>query len=47
MISDAYDLKEVDGTLYEADCAMIAIKQGADVGMYFLSGGGVWVWLTG
>ncbi|KAI5855192.1 Mss4-like protein [Tricharina praecox] len=31
MISDVYDLKEVDGTLYEADCAMITIKKGADV----------------
>jgi hypothetical protein len=31
MISDVYDLKEIDGTLYEADCAMITIKKGADV----------------
>jgi hypothetical protein len=31
MISDVYNLKEVDGTLYEANCAMITIKQGADV----------------
>ena len=23
MISDSYDLKEVDGIVYEADCAMI------------------------
>lgn len=27
-----YDLKEVDGVLYEADCQMITIKKGADVG---------------
>ncbi|KAI5811801.1 Mss4-like protein [Pyronema omphalodes] len=31
MISDVYDLKEVDGVLYEADCAMITISKGADV----------------
>lgn len=31
MISDAYNLKEVDGVFYEADCAMITIKKGADV----------------
>lgn len=31
MISDVYDLKEVDGVAYEADCAMITIKKGADV----------------
>ncbi|GAA5996838.1 Tma19p [Rhodotorula paludigena] len=29
LISDAYDLKEVDGVVYEADCAMIVIKEGA------------------
>ena len=23
MISDSYDLKEIDGIVYEADCAMI------------------------
>jgi len=33
MISDVYNLKEIDGTLYEADCAMITIRKGADVGM--------------
>ncbi|KAF8247941.1 translationally-controlled tumor protein [Wilcoxina mikolae CBS 423.85] len=31
MISDVYDLKEVDDVLYEADCQMITIKKGADV----------------
>ncbi|KAF8533123.1 translationally-controlled tumor protein [Trichophaea hybrida] len=31
MISDVYDLKEIDGVLYEADCQMITIKKGADV----------------
>lgn len=31
MISDVYDLKEVDGVVYEADCSMITIKKGADV----------------
>jgi hypothetical protein len=31
MISDVYNLKEVDGVLYEADCQMITIKKGADV----------------
>ena len=34
LISDAYDLKEVDGTFYEAECSMIKIKKGADVGMF-------------
>ncbi|POY70838.1 hypothetical protein BMF94_6251 [Rhodotorula taiwanensis] len=29
LISDAYDLKEVDDIVYEADCAMIVIKEGA------------------
>ncbi|BGP29380.1 hypothetical protein JCM10296v2_001119 [Rhodotorula toruloides] len=28
LISDAYDLKEVDDVVYEADCAMITIKEG-------------------
>jgi hypothetical protein len=23
MISDSYDLKDIDGVVYEADCAMI------------------------
>lgn len=32
MISDVYDLKEVDGVLYEADCAMITVSKGGDVG---------------
>jgi hypothetical protein len=32
MISDVYNLKEVDDVLYEADCQMITIKKGADVG---------------
>lgn len=33
MISDVYDLKEVDGTLYEAECQMITVKKGgADIG---------------
>jgi hypothetical protein len=31
MISDVYDLKEIDGTLFEANCQMINIKKGADV----------------
>ncbi|MEI4867057.1 hypothetical protein, partial [Klebsiella pneumoniae] len=31
--SDAYDLKLVDDVVYEADCAMITIKEGAvDIG---------------
>lgn len=25
IISDSYDLKEVDGTVYEVDCAMITL----------------------
>ncbi|GAA6030158.1 hypothetical protein JCM8097_009292 [Rhodosporidiobolus ruineniae] len=29
LISDAYDLKLVDDVVYEADCAMITIKEGA------------------
>ncbi|GAA6000789.1 hypothetical protein JCM10207_004661 [Rhodosporidiobolus poonsookiae] len=29
LISDAYDLKLVDDVVYEADCAMISIKEGA------------------
>jgi hypothetical protein len=35
MISDVYDLKEVDGVLYEADCAMITVSKGGDVGRCF------------
>ncbi|GAA5896967.1 hypothetical protein JCM6882_007318 [Rhodosporidiobolus microsporus] len=29
LISDAYDLKEVDDVVYEADCTMITLKEGA------------------
>jgi hypothetical protein len=25
IISDSYDLKEIDGTVYEVDCAMITL----------------------
>ncbi|GAA5901781.1 Tma19p [Sporobolomyces salmoneus] len=33
LISSAYDLKEVDGVIYEADCHMITIKEGdVDIG---------------
>ncbi|SCV72715.1 BQ2448_4252 [Microbotryum intermedium] len=33
MISDAYDLKEVDGVAYEADCAIITLRAGqVDIG---------------
>ncbi|GAA5837469.1 hypothetical protein JCM3766R1_000455 [Sporobolomyces carnicolor] len=33
LISDAYDLKEVDGVVYEADAQMITIKEGeVDIG---------------
>ncbi|GAA5981939.1 hypothetical protein JCM5350_006572 [Sporobolomyces pararoseus] len=33
LISDAYDLKEVDGVVYEADCQMITIREGeVDIG---------------
>ncbi|GAA5876092.1 hypothetical protein JCM5296_005577 [Sporobolomyces johnsonii] len=33
LISDAYDLKEVDDVIYEADCQMIVIKEGeVDIG---------------
>ncbi|KAM0787972.1 hypothetical protein ACM66B_006174 [Microbotryomycetes sp. NB124-2] len=33
LISDAYDLKEVDGVVYEADCQMIVIRNGeVDIG---------------
>ncbi|GMG40445.1 unnamed protein product [Ambrosiozyma monospora] len=31
LLSDAYDVKEVDGAIYEADCTMIKVKAGADV----------------
>lgn len=33
MISDSYDLKEVGGVVYEADCAMIT-EGNVDVGQY-------------
>ncbi|KAK9377142.1 translationally controlled tumor protein [Lipomyces chichibuensis] len=31
MISDAYDLKLVDAVVYEVDCQMVQVKQGADI----------------
>jgi len=31
MFSDAFPVKEVDGIVYEVDCAMIVVKDGADV----------------
>ncbi|KAK9238362.1 translationally controlled tumor protein [Lipomyces kononenkoae] len=31
MISDAYDLKLVDDVVFEVDCQMVQVKQGADV----------------
>lgn len=31
LLSDAYDVKEVDGVIYEADCQNITVKAGADV----------------
>ncbi|GEQ70465.1 hypothetical protein JCM33374_g4142 [Metschnikowia sp. JCM 33374] len=31
LLSDAYDLKEVDGVVYEADCAMVQVSSGGDV----------------
>ncbi|ODV82857.1 hypothetical protein CANARDRAFT_30499 [[Candida] arabinofermentans NRRL YB-2248] len=31
LLSDAYDLKLVNGAIYEADCDMIKVKAGADV----------------
>lgn len=36
IISDSYDLKEVDGIVYEADCAMIT-EGAVTVGSYNLS----------
>lgn len=30
LLSDAYDVKLVDGVVYEADCAMVQIRQGGD-----------------
>lgn len=33
LLSDAYDLKEVDGAVYEADCAMVTVAEGdVDIG---------------
>ncbi|KAK4684445.1 hypothetical protein P7C73_g5729, partial [Tremellales sp. Uapishka_1] len=33
MVSDAYDLKEVDDIIYEVDCTMILVKEGdVDIG---------------
>ncbi|RUS34399.1 Mss4-like protein [Jimgerdemannia flammicorona] len=31
LFSDAFPVKEIDDTLYEVDCKMIQVKQGADV----------------
>ncbi|KAJ3510075.1 hypothetical protein NLJ89_g4878 [Agrocybe chaxingu] len=31
LFSDAFPMKEVDGIVYEVDCAMIVVKAGADV----------------
>lgn len=31
MVSDAYDIKEIDGAVFEVDCQMIQVKQGGDV----------------
>ncbi|EEB07684.1 translationally controlled tumor protein [Schizosaccharomyces japonicus yFS275] len=31
LVSDAYDLKEVDDIVYEADCQMVNVKQGGDI----------------
>ena len=31
MVSDAYDIKFVDDIVYEVDCKMIQLKQGADI----------------
>ncbi|OBA20255.1 translationally controlled tumor protein [Metschnikowia bicuspidata var. bicuspidata NRRL YB-4993] len=31
LLSDAYDLKEVDNVVYEADCAMVQVSSGGDV----------------
>ncbi|KAK6456374.1 translationally controlled tumor protein [Scheffersomyces xylosifermentans] len=33
LLSDAYDIKEVDGAIYEADCAMVTVGNGdIDIG---------------
>lgn len=31
MLSDAYDVKLVDGVVYEADCDLVQVRPGADV----------------
>lgn len=31
LLSDAYDVKEVDNVVYEADCQMVQVKNGGDV----------------
>lgn len=31
LLSDAYDVKEVDGVIFEADCQNIQVRSGADV----------------
>jgi Translationally controlled tumour protein len=31
IITDAFDIKEIDDIAYEVDCKMITIKEGADV----------------
>lgn len=31
LVSDAYDLKEVDDIVYEADCQLVTVKQGGDI----------------
>lgn len=36
MISDSYDLKLIDGVVYEADCARITVG-GDNIGMLFLN----------
>lgn len=41
MISDSYDLKEVDGIVYEADCAMIE-EGGVTVGKSLLMESSEW-----
>ncbi|ODQ55126.1 translationally controlled tumor protein [Saitoella complicata NRRL Y-17804] len=31
LLSDAYDVKEIDDVVYEVDCSMVQVKAGADV----------------
>ncbi|BFZ64325.1 Translationally-controlled tumor protein [Saitoella coloradoensis] len=31
LLSDAYDIKEIDDVVYEVDCSMVQVKAGADV----------------